>query len=39
MFITKETDYALRILWALADGKQHTAVSLAEDEQIPLQFA
>lgn len=39
MFITKETDYALRILRALADGERHTAVSLAEEEQIPLQFA
>lgn len=39
MFITKETDYALRILRALADGEQRTAVSLAESEQIPLQFA
>lgn len=39
MFITRETDYALRILRALADGEQHTAVSLAEYEQIPLQFA
>jgi len=39
LFITKETDYALRILRALADGEQHTAVSLAKDEQIPLQFA
>lgn len=39
MFITKETDYALRILRALADGEQHTAVSLSEHEQIPLQFA
>lgn len=39
MLITRETDYALRILRGLADGEQHTAGDLAQSEQIPQQFA
>ncbi len=39
MLITKETDYALRILRALANGEQLTATALAEGEQVPKQFA
>lgn len=39
MLITKETDYALRILRALAAGEQLTTEQLARKEQIPLQFA
>lgn len=39
MLITKETDYALRILRALADGNRLTASELATNEQIPQQFA
>lgn len=41
MLITKETDYALRILRALAeaDGERLTAAELAAKEQIPQQFA
>lgn len=39
MLITKETDYALRILRALSDGGQLTAAELARNEQIPQQFA
>lgn len=39
MLITKETDYALRILRALADGKRLTTAQLAQNEQIPQQFA
>ena len=39
MIITKETDYALRILRALAGGKQLTTAQLSEQEQIPKQFA
>lgn len=39
MLITKETDYALRILRALAVGDQLTAAALAQGEQIPQQFA
>lgn len=39
MLITKETDYALRILRALAQGEQRTTAQLAQSEQIPHQFA
>lgn len=39
MLITKETDYALRILRALANGERFTTAQLAQDEQIPKQFA
>lgn len=39
MLITKETDYALRILRALAGGERLSAAHLAEHEQIPQQFA
>jgi len=39
LFITKETDYALRILRALATGERITATELAQGEQIPQQFA
>lgn len=39
MLITKETDYALRILRTLANGEQRTTTELAEGEQIPKQFA
>lgn len=37
--ITKETDYALRLLRALADGKRHTAAALAGGELVPQPFA
>ncbi|WMJ84915.1 RrF2 family transcriptional regulator [Oscillospiraceae bacterium LTW-04] len=39
MIITKETDYALRILRALAGKERVTASQLAQGEQIPQQFA
>ena len=39
MLITRETDYALRILRALQDGKRHTMKVLCEQEAIPKQFA
>jgi Rrf2 family protein len=39
MLLTKETDYALRILRALADEERVTAAELARGEQIPHQFA
>ena len=35
MVITRETDYALRILRALLDGKLHTAGQIAQDELLP----
>lgn len=39
MLLTKETDYALRILRVLADEERATAAQLAQGEQIPQQFA
>jgi Predicted transcriptional regulator len=39
LLITKETDYALRILRALAGEERIAAPQLAQGEQIPLQFA
>ena len=39
MVITRETDYALRILRALLDGKLHTAGQIAQDELLPQAFA
>ncbi len=39
MIITRETDYALRILRALGDGQRHTMKALCEQEAIPQQFA
>lgn len=39
MIITRETDYALRMLRALADGKIITAGELAEQEELPQKFA
>ncbi len=39
LIITRETDYALRILRALMDGEQHTVGELSERELIPQQFA
>lgn len=39
MLITRETDYALRILRALTDGQRHTMKTLCEAEQVPQQFA
>ena len=39
MLITKETDYALRILRAIADEERVTAARLAREEQIPHPFS
>ncbi len=39
MIITRETDYALRILRVLLDGEKHSAAEMAETELIPMQFA
>lgn len=38
MLITRETDYALRILSILALGQQFTAGELCEQELVPRQF-
>ena len=39
MVITRETDYAIRILRALLDGELHTVGQLAQDELLPQAFA
>ena len=39
MIITKETDYALRILRVLLDGEKHSVAEMSETELIPTQFA
>jgi Rrf2 family protein len=39
MLLTRETDYALRLLRGLADGEQVTAAELSAREQVPRQFA
>ena len=39
MIITRETDYALRILRALAEGERMTAGELAQRDQVPQAFA
>lgn len=39
MLITRETDYALRILRALSGGALLTAKALTEKEAVPQQFA
>ena len=39
MLITKERDYAMRVVWSLCDMKQHTVKSLCESELVPVDFA
>ncbi len=36
--ITKKTDYAMRLLRSLSDGKRYTAVELSKKELIPPSF-
>ena len=38
MLITRETDYALRILRALSDGEQITVGDVCKRELLPQQF-
>ena len=38
LIITRETDYALRILRALSDGQQITTESICKRELLPQQF-
>lgn len=38
MLITREADYALRILRTLANGAQQTAPQICQEEQIPDKF-
>jgi len=39
MFLTKECDYGIRIIRALADGQKKTAEEICDVENIPGQFA
>ena len=39
MFLTRECDYAIRIIRALADGAKKTVKNIAKGEQIPEKFA
>lgn len=39
MVITRETDYALRLLRALSPGGRHTMKDLCQAEEVPQQFA
>ncbi|MFR6642313.1 MAG: hypothetical protein ACLUQN_02000 [Megasphaera sp.] len=39
MIITRETDYAIRILRALADWEQKNIREISDEQMIPLQFA
>lgn len=39
MVITRETDYALRILRALLDGQLHTVGQISQEELLPQSFA
>ncbi len=39
MLITREADYALRMLRVLLDEEKHSAAEMAETELIPMQFA
>jgi Rrf2 family protein len=39
MLISRETDYALRILRGLSDGYQHSVKSLCASQMVPVKFA
>ena len=39
MLITRETDYALRLVRSLADGERRSVSQLSDEEQIPKAFA
>ncbi|MDR1319238.1 MAG: Rrf2 family transcriptional regulator [Treponema sp.] len=39
MFITKESDYAVRILRELKDGEKRTVPDICDQESIPYQYA
>jgi len=39
MFLTKECDYALRVVRELADGKMKTVSAICEREKVPVPFA
>ena len=39
MLITKERDYAMRVVWSLCDMKLHTVKAICESELVPVDFA
>ena len=39
MIITKEIDYAIRMLRVLADKEQHSVQKMSETEDVPCHFA
>ena len=39
MLLTKERDYAMRVVWSLCDMKQQTVKSICEREYVPVDFA
>ena len=39
MLLTKERDYAMRVVWSLCDMKQQTVKSICDREYVPLDFA
>ena len=39
MFLTKECDYGIRVIRALADGEKKTVEIIALEEQIPKKYA
>ena len=39
MMITRESDYAVRMIRALKDGEQLTIEQICRKEQVPRQFA
>ena len=39
MLVTRETDYALRVLRGLMDGEQRAVGELSKQQMIPQQFA
>ena len=39
MLLTRETDYALRVLRSLLDGEQRAVGEISQQQMIPQQFA
>lgn len=39
MMITRETDYAIRILRSLMDGRRLSTTEISAQQEVPLQFA
>lgn len=39
MFLTKECDYGIRVIRALADGSKKTVQTISKEENIPYKFA